>query len=502
VAGELVFVANSGSGNVSLFNASTGAPVGTGVGVGISPWAVAYDPTDARVFVTDAGSRSVTVLSATNGSVLQSGIPVGGSPVSVAYDAATGDVYVANSGTDNVSVLSAASGAVLVRGVHVGDSPRGLAVDPLSGEVYVANAGSDNVSIINGRNETVQPFAIAVGKGPSAVAYDNATDSIFVVDSGANEVSVIPGSPPPGYAIRFQESNLPGGDAWSVFTAGTTHSTTSTSIEFDEPNGTYSFSVSGPAGWTSTPRSGDVSVHGGAQEVNVTFSVSTSATYSVEFESSGLSPGTLWTVDLNGSMLSANTTSIASNETNGTYPYSVSAVGWVASPSSGTAVVAGGAAAVPIVFTLKPPETFVVTFTENGLAPGISWTVVLGASQSTSVLAVVEFQEPNGTFPFTVKVQGYTPTPATGSVVVTGNSTVEAVGFVASVTGSGPPPAGIDELELGVLLGVLVVAALIAVVLLRRRRPPATGLALSGTTRIDPDEIEVLPPRPPSEPSG
>ncbi len=77
--------------------------------------------------------------------------------------------------------------------------------------------------------------------------------------------------PPADFPVSFAESGLTPGQTWSVRLGGTTNSSNATSIGFAESNGTYSFSVSGPAGDTITPANGTVQVVGRAIVDSVSF---------------------------------------------------------------------------------------------------------------------------------------------------------------------------------------------------------------------------------------
>ncbi len=76
------------------------------------------------------------------------------------------------------------------------------------------------------------------------------------------------------YAVTFGESGLSSGTRWSVTLAGTTSSSSSSTITFYEPNGTFSFSAGSVDGKSASPSSGSVTVNGAAQRVDLTFSSS------------------------------------------------------------------------------------------------------------------------------------------------------------------------------------------------------------------------------------
>jgi hypothetical protein len=72
------------------------------------------------------------------------------------------------------------------------------------------------------------------------------------------------------YTVTFTESGLPSGTRWSVTLDGTLHTSTTTTIMFKEPNGTYSLTVTPPIGFTASPTTGPVDVNGVSQLVSVT----------------------------------------------------------------------------------------------------------------------------------------------------------------------------------------------------------------------------------------
>jgi len=75
----------------------------------------------------------------------------------------------------------------------------------------------------------------------------------------------------PLHRIVFTESGLLGGTSWSVTINGFTQSSTMTTMTFWEPNGLYAFSVTHVPGYTVTPKTGAVSVHGMLASVTLTY---------------------------------------------------------------------------------------------------------------------------------------------------------------------------------------------------------------------------------------
>lgn len=75
------------------------------------------------------------------------------------------------------------------------------------------------------------------------------------------------------YSVTFSESGLPSGKSWSVTLDGNgvTQSSTTSTITFAEPNGTYGYTIGTVKGYTASPSSGSVTVNGASAAVSVTF---------------------------------------------------------------------------------------------------------------------------------------------------------------------------------------------------------------------------------------
>jgi thermopsin len=73
------------------------------------------------------------------------------------------------------------------------------------------------------------------------------------------------------YQVKFRESGLPSGTAWSVTLNGITESSTSAAISFWDPNGAYAFTVGSVAGHTPSPSLGAVQVNGVNQRVAISW---------------------------------------------------------------------------------------------------------------------------------------------------------------------------------------------------------------------------------------
>ncbi len=217
------------------------------------------------------------------------------------------------------------------------------------------------------------------------------------------------------YTVTFEQAGLPVGAPWSVTLNGTTVTSTSYDLNFTEIEGSYSYSVGAVSGYAVAPSSGSVTVNGANVTVELFYSV---PTYSVTFTQSTLTPGTSWSVTLDGSTLTSTSNDLIFTEANGTYPYTVAPVaGYTASPSSGSLLVSGPTNQ-GITYTAVPPGTYAVTFTETGLASGQSWSVTFNGTTTPSTGSTIQFTVPNGTYDYVVAaVSGYSFTVSQSSPI-------------------------------------------------------------------------------------
>jgi YVTN family beta-propeller protein len=155
-AGKFVYVANSGSNDVSMYtiNTATGALTSAGtVATGTGPSSVAVDPAGMFAYVADNGANDVSMytMNATTGALTSIGtIATGTSPVTVAVDPTGKFAYVTNYSSNNVSMytINATTGALTSIGtIAAGQYPTYIAVHPSGKFAYVTNVGSNNISM-------------------------------------------------------------------------------------------------------------------------------------------------------------------------------------------------------------------------------------------------------------------------------------------------------------------------------------------------------------------
>ena len=140
----------------------------------------------------------------------------------------------------------------------------------------------------------------------------------------------------------------------------------------------------------------------------------------VTLEQKGLPVNSTWIVEFDGQAISfaSGRTSISFPLLGGTYSYYGIAPNQNYSASSGSLTVSNNSTAL-VVFTLN---TYSVTFSEGLLPQGMSWTVTLGSYSNTSTQSSITFKVGNGTYNYLITANGYTATPSSGQITISGQS--------------------------------------------------------------------------------
>jgi YVTN family beta-propeller protein len=352
-------------------------------GNGVGPIGVAYDTADNTVYVANGGYYSalvyyyvyvrndVWVVSGSTNQVIAT-VNVGFGPSGAAYDSANNTVYVTNFGSSNVSVISGSTNQVIAT-VDVGSLPDAVAYDSADNTVYVANLFSNTVSVISGSTNKVIA-TVDVGSHPVGVAYDSANNTVYVANSGSNNVSLISGS-----------TNQ------VIATVGV--GSAPYRVAYDSADNTV---------YVTNYASGSVTIiyPPGSQLFEP---------YRITFTESGLPAGTKWYVNLsNGQSFNSTTNQITFTKSKGMYSYTIATVNKNYETIGGSFTVNGSNVDIPVTFT---PVTFKVTCTETGLPSGTLWYFNLSNGQSfSSSSSMITFNEPNGTFSYTIETPIYTST--------------------------------------------------------------------------------------------
>ncbi|MCI4330711.1 MAG: YncE family protein [Thermoplasmata archaeon] len=543
-----LWVVDQAGANITVLDSAL-HPVAS-VPTGISPTGIAYDAADGEMYVSDNLAGNVSVINATTHSVVTSVlIKPFENLYSVGYDPHNHEVYVADLSGNNVTAIL---GTTKVASTRVGNAPESFAYDPRNHTEFVANSGSGNVSVLNDTTNQIvatyaDPYAgflsydptnnavysagnfegvvgaanastyASLGTGlntgtaqyPSGITYAPSTGDVYVTTQYAGSVSVIsPRGSPTAYPVTFVESGLPGGTSWSVTLNGTPKSSLTNTTLFNEPNGSYGFTVGTVAGYVANVSSGTVHVLGARQSVAIGFTGTggSNSNFPVTFTQHGLPQGTPWSVTFVGLTNGSTLGSIVFSASNGSHAFSVGAVaGFGATPASGAVIVAGRPAFQNITFTAgTSPLTAALT--------AVPSTVTLGGSTQLETTAG------GGSLPLTYQYTGLpsgcvsansTTLPCTAtatgrfnvSVIVTDpiGGRAEANTTLTVENHSGPTSSsGVSSFSILLLLILIlvVVAILIAVLRSRRRQPPPSPPV------VGPPPAPSVPPGPPAPPVG
>ncbi len=315
-------------------------------------------------------------------------------------------------------------------------------------------------------------YAYSIGVSDSRYRPITAHGTV-TVSGGPKTVAV--GFEPMNYTITFTESTLPSGRTWSVVFGSQNRSTSGPSIAFTAVNGSYAFTVSGPAGYGVLPSAGSLAVRGGNETLTEVFSAQL---YQVDFRASGLPSGTNWTVTLGTTSRSSTTAFVNFSSLIGTYPYVLTAVaGFLASPTNGSLTVSASNQTVPVAFT---PILYPVTFAETGLPNATAWELTVDGISHPIPGTSISLPLAAGTHTYSVgPPSGYQTPNASGTVVVIDRAVAVQIPFSA-VTPSPSFLSGLftsPDFLLGLLaVGLMVAGTVIYVIGARRRRresPPA-----------------------------
>ncbi len=288
-----------------------------------------------------------------------------------------------------------------------------LYVEPVSGPVLVSLLQLDkNSNLLSNFTNYVlykptfieNPYAGTREDIRAASLYN----SVFGYDGNYQEIVISNVTTSYGnWPVTFNEIDLPSGSTWYVnLSNGQSFSSSTSTLRFSEPNGTYSYIVATSNRiYSPSPSSGSFTVSGASVSEAITFS---KVTYIVTFSESGLPSGSTWYVNLsNGQSFSSSTSTLRFSEPNGTYSYIIATSTGLYEPvqPSGSFTVNG--ATVSESVTLSKITLYDVTFTESGLPPGTLWYIndsdaykYTGIYYFETNSNTITVQLPNGTFTF------------------------------------------------------------------------------------------------------
>ncbi len=383
-----------------------------------SPLAVDYNPSNGNLYVLN--STTVFVYAA-NGTILASHY-FGKYLISVAFDPINGEIMVGNlygglyfldPGT--LSVIHKLSNIKVF-------SSQSFAYDSAMKQMEVINDSSPdgNIVFLNGNDS---PVSVTSGTGTiMSVVFNSVTNSTYYIGflNGNSYTYVINSTGNYKISGTGQSYGLGISKSLNSILATNTQNGTVELINASSNQLTYVISGTGtPLLPLSGPGNSTIFI------INPTYNAldivkANDFAVAVNFRENGLTQGTTWNVTVKGITLSSSGASTQFFETPGYYSYSVSQLASYISPQPGH--FDAGIAQVNI--TVNFVRTYSVSFTENGLSPGIQWGMVFnGINKVSTAGQAIKFSAPNGTFAFNISSEnGYSASPRSGYIVVDGNS--------------------------------------------------------------------------------
>src|SRR6478752_7224779 len=104
----------------------------TTISVGSTPFDIAYDSGKGEMFVANRGSGDISVIDDATNTVVAT-INTGTTPQGATYDSEKGEIFITNVNNHNVSVIDDNTNTVVAT-INVGVGPHGVAYDPVKDE--------------------------------------------------------------------------------------------------------------------------------------------------------------------------------------------------------------------------------------------------------------------------------------------------------------------------------------------------------------------------------
>ncbi len=258
------------------------------------------------------------------------------------------------------------------------------------------------------------------------------------------------------YTVTFTETGLPSGVSWTVtLSDGKIVNLPGSPVYL--VNGTYQYTVKSSNSVYAAP-GGSFTVDGKNITVAVDF---TQATYTVTFDETGLSPGTLWSVTFNGTQKTSTSGTITFTVFSGNYSYSFNVPSgyYLTVKANGSLSVSGNKTVTGAYLHYS--------YISVSVNPGNSEVYLNGVLESTNN-GNLNITVKGGSYEVEVKDQGYITyyNNFTLNPGQTENLTVVLKAVATPVTGSQFP---LNTYEIIAIIAILAIAISLAVVMRRRK---------------------------------
>ena len=442
--------------NGNIYKVANGASTATVLATTVTGGAVtdsAIDPTGTYLYVTGVFTNNITRVNTTTGAasvIISSGL---NQPYGVAVDS-SGNIYVVNQGNATVAKYNSSGGSL--GSWSTGSTPYRVAADN-SGNIYVANHGGNSVTrVIGGTVSTLTGFSSPIG-----IVYDPVSDSVFVTNAGTTQVRKISsptvttptvttfgstGTWPYSISVDSSGNVYTANNSGASITripasgaAGTTISTSSTSIDVGATPSGVIFSVSQtpayfhrlvpPTVALSYSAISGGRVKAGSQTITATYSEAVSSAPTISINQPG-------TTDITNAAMSGSGTTY-------TYTYTVQPANGstyldgLTTVTLGSTVASSGGmpsnTATNNTFTIDTvAPTSTATYSASRIKAGSTTTITATLSEAVSGTPTISINQPGTTDITNAAMSGsglswsytYTAQAATGSTYIDGTATV------------------------------------------------------------------------------
>lgn len=148
---------------------------------------VARTPDERKLYVANIGSGSVSVIDRASDEVTT--VPTGAGAEGVAVSPDGAEAWVTNRQEGTISVIDVATDEVVATFSSGGEVPIRVAFTPDGAEAWVSNAGSDSVTVFRAGDRTIAA-TLEVGAVPVGILIAPDGSRAFVANTRANRVTV------------------------------------------------------------------------------------------------------------------------------------------------------------------------------------------------------------------------------------------------------------------------------------------------------------------------
>lgn len=165
--GSKLYIANIGSGSVTVIDRLTNQVSTVATGAGAEGIDVSPDGTE--VWVTNRADNTISVIDVATDTVLETFSSGGTLPIRARFTPDGREVYISNGTSNQVAVFHAESREMLAT-IDVGAVPIGILISPDGERAFIANTQDDFVTVIDTESRTVSA-QIPTGDEPDGLAW-------------------------------------------------------------------------------------------------------------------------------------------------------------------------------------------------------------------------------------------------------------------------------------------------------------------------------------------